>query len=54
MSGILEMSLRHGLHFYDCLYIPVAKNTSSTLVSSDRKLLVSAGRQCHTKYLGDV
>ncbi len=54
LPGILEMSLRHGLHFYDCLYIHVAKKTGSALVSSDRKLLVAAGRECSTKHLGDI
>lgn len=54
LPDILEMSLRHGLHFYDCLYIHTAKKTGSALVSSDRKLLAAAGRECHTKHLGDV
>lgn len=54
LPNILEMSLRHELHFYDCLYIHTAKKTGSALVSSDRKLLVAADKECNTKHLGDV
>lgn len=54
LPNILEMSLRHELHFYDCLYIHVARKTSSTLVSSDRKLLAAAGKECNTKHLEDI
>lgn len=54
LPGILEMSLRHELHFYDCLYIHAAKKTGSVLVSSDRKLLAAAKKECNTKHLGDI
>lgn len=54
LPTILEMSLRHELHFYDCLYIHAAKKTGSTLVSSDRKLLGAADKECNTKHLGDI
>lgn len=48
LSNILGMSLRLGLHFYDCLYIYTAKKTNSLLVSSDRKLLVAADKECNS------
>jgi predicted nucleic acid-binding protein len=54
LPDILEMSLRHELHFYDCLYIHAARKTGSALVSSDRKLLAAAEKECNTKYLGDI
>ncbi len=54
LPRILELSLKHGLHFYDCLYMHVAKKTGSALVSSDRKLLAAAEKECNTKHLGDI
>jgi predicted nucleic acid-binding protein len=48
LPNILDMSLRLGLHFYDCLYIHTAKKTNSLLVSSDRKLLVAADKECNS------
>ncbi|MGI0046891.1 MAG: type II toxin-antitoxin system VapC family toxin [Nitrosotalea sp.] len=54
LPAILEISLKHELHFYDCLYMHTAKKTGSTLVSSDRKLLAAAGKECNTKHLGDI
>lgn len=54
LPRILEISLKHELHFYDCLYIHAARKTGSTLVSSDRKLLAAADKECHTKHLGDI
>lgn len=54
LPNILEMSLRHQLHFYDCLYIYAARKTISILVSSDRKLLATADKECNTKHLGDI
>ncbi|MGI0087144.1 MAG: type II toxin-antitoxin system VapC family toxin [Nitrosotalea sp.] len=54
LPDILGMSLRLGLHFYDCLYIHTAKKTNSTLVSSDRKLLTAADKECSSKYLGSA
>lgn len=54
LPDILEMSLRHELHFYDCLYIHAARKTGSALVSSDRKLLAAAGKECNTRHLGDI
>lgn len=54
LPTILEMSLKLELHFYDCLYIHAARKTGSALVSSDRKLLVAADKECNTKHLGDI
>ncbi|CDI06055.1 type II toxin-antitoxin system VapC family toxin [Candidatus Nitrosotenuis uzonensis] len=48
LPNILGMSLKLGLHFYDCLYIYTAKKTNSLLVSSDRKLLVAADKECNS------
>jgi predicted nucleic acid-binding protein len=48
LPNILGMSLRLGLHFYDCIYIYTAKKTNSLLVSSDRKLLAAAGKECNS------
>ncbi len=48
LPNILGMSLRLGLHFYDCLYIYTAKKTNSLLVSSDRRLLVAADKECNS------
>lgn len=48
LPNTLGMSLRLGLHFYDCLYIYTAKKTNSLLVSSDRKLLVAADKECNS------
>lgn len=45
LHEILGMSLRLGVHYYDCLYIHVAKKTQSILVSSDKQLLAAAGRE---------
>jgi predicted nucleic acid-binding protein len=36
------------------LYIHTARETGSTLVSSDQKLLNAAARECHTKKLLDI
>jgi len=46
LPDILGMSLKLGLHFYDCLYIHTAKKTNSLLVTSDRKLLAVAHKEC--------
>lgn len=54
LPGILDMSLRLGIHFYDCLYIRTAKKTASTLISSDQKLLDLAAKECHVKSLQDI
>jgi len=54
LPGVLDMSLRLGLHFYDCLYIQAAKEVGSTLVSSDQKLLNVAAKECNTKHLQDI
>jgi predicted nucleic acid-binding protein len=54
LPNILEMSLKYELHFYDCLYIHAARKTGSALVSSDRKLLAAADKECNTKHLGDI
>lgn len=54
LPEVLGMSLRHGLHFYDCLYIDAAKKTDSTLVSSDRKLVESTGKECSSKHLKHI
>ncbi|MEM3065356.1 MAG: type II toxin-antitoxin system VapC family toxin [Candidatus Nitrosotenuis sp.] len=48
LPNILDMSLKLGLHFSDCLYIHTAKKTNSLLVSSDRKLLTGAGKECNS------
>jgi predicted nucleic acid-binding protein len=54
LPDILEMSLRHELHFYDCLYMHTASKTGSALVSADRKLLAAAEKECNTKHLGNI
>ena len=54
LPDILEMSLRLGLHFYDCLYIYNAEKTGSTLVSSDRRLLDVAKKECSSKHLESI
>ena len=54
LPNILGMSLRLGLHFYDCLYIYTAKKTNSLLVSSDRKLLVAADKECNSTDLRTI
>ncbi|MDE1862680.1 MAG: type II toxin-antitoxin system VapC family toxin [Thaumarchaeota archaeon] len=51
LPEILGMSLRLGLHFYDCLYIHTARKTDSTLISSDRRLLTAAGKECNSRHL---
>lgn len=52
--SVLDMSLRLGLHFYDCLYIQTARKTGSMLLSSDQKLLSIAVKECNIKNLQDV
>jgi predicted nucleic acid-binding protein len=54
LPNILEMSLKNELNFYDCLYIYAARKTGSALVSSDRKLLAAASKECNTKHLEDI
>lgn len=54
LPNILEMSLRLGSHFYDCMYIHTAKKTGSVLVSSDQKLLNAAAKECGTKNLREI
>jgi predicted nucleic acid-binding protein len=54
LSCALKMSLKHTLHFYDCLYIHTAKNTDSVLLSSDQKLLDVASNECLVKHLQDI
>ncbi|MEM3159659.1 MAG: type II toxin-antitoxin system VapC family toxin [Nitrososphaera sp.] len=52
--SVLDMSLKLGLHFYDCLYIQTARKTGSMLLSSDRKLLDIASKECTVKSLQDT
>ncbi|MEM2139976.1 type II toxin-antitoxin system VapC family toxin [Nitrososphaera sp.] len=52
--SVLDMSLKLGLHFYDCLYIQTARKTGSMLLSSDRKLLDIASKECTVKSLQDI
>jgi predicted nucleic acid-binding protein len=54
LRNILDMSLRLGVHYYDCLYIHVAKTTSSVLVSSDEQLLAAAGKECKATSLAEI
>jgi predicted nucleic acid-binding protein len=54
LPDILEMSLRHSLHFYDCLYIQTARKAGSTLLSSDQKLLDVAAKECSVRHLQDI
>jgi predicted nucleic acid-binding protein len=54
LSEVFEISGRLGTHFYDAFYIHTAKLTKSALVSSDKKLLNTAKKECDSVNLADI
>lgn len=54
LPDILAMSVKLGMHFYDCLYIHTAKLTGSTLVTSDQKLQNAARHECKVISLASI
>jgi predicted nucleic acid-binding protein len=54
LSEVFEISGRLGIHLYDAFYIHTAKLTKSALVSSNRKLLNTAKKECDSVNLADI
>lgn len=54
LSEVFEISDRLGTHFYDAFYIHTAKLTKSALVSSDKKLLDAAKKECASVNLAEI